>query len=218
MRTGRHRIRSSAVAAKPAKDLALDERRFALQYLFQANPLNVIGRYPRYREFWERFAAWRQSRTCGAIFSAAGFHRPAGACRRSPGSTNSFCEDPDIAALVAEGPRLFARRSEICDRARAGTDWAGCCPHMPRLRRTDELRFRPRPSITRFCRWSATRMSARSRRRACRCRRIVFAIPRTRANNSRRGLDLHEKVFGLRPKGVWPSEGSVSEEVARHRA
>src|ERR1700693_2146956 len=28
-----------------------------------------------------------------------------------------------------------------------------------------------------------------------------------------RGLDLHEKVFGLRPKGVWPSEGSVSEEV-----
>ena len=28
-----------------------------------------------------------------------------------------------------------------------------------------------------------------------------------------RGLDLHEKVFGMRPKGVWPSEGSVSEEV-----
>ena len=28
-----------------------------------------------------------------------------------------------------------------------------------------------------------------------------------------RGLDLHEKVFGVRPQGVWPSEGSVSEEV-----
>src|SRR5205814_8340155 len=28
-----------------------------------------------------------------------------------------------------------------------------------------------------------------------------------------RGLDLHQKVFGVRPKGVWPSEGSVSEEV-----
>jgi len=25
-----------------------------------------------------------------------------------------------------------------------------------------------------------------------------------------RGLDLHENVFGMRPKGVWPSEGSVS--------
>ena len=31
------------VASKPAKDLSLEERRFALQYLFQANPANLIG-------------------------------------------------------------------------------------------------------------------------------------------------------------------------------
>src|SRR3984893_12657660 len=45
------------VAAKPAKDLSLEERRFALQYLFQANPQNLIGRYPRYRELLEKFQA-----------------------------------------------------------------------------------------------------------------------------------------------------------------
>src|SRR5579864_3091241 len=44
-----------SVAAKPAKDLSSEERRFALQYLFQANPVNLIGRYPCYRELWERF-------------------------------------------------------------------------------------------------------------------------------------------------------------------
>src|SRR5579864_8043238 len=44
-----------SVAAKPAKELSVAERRFALQYLFQANPQNLIGRYPRYRELWERF-------------------------------------------------------------------------------------------------------------------------------------------------------------------
>src|SRR5215469_5043089 len=43
------------VAAKPAKDLTIEERRFALRYLFQAHRLNVIGRYPRYRELWEQF-------------------------------------------------------------------------------------------------------------------------------------------------------------------
>src|SRR5437868_5923460 len=43
------------VAAKPARDLTGEERRFALQYLFQANPVNLIGRYPRYRELWECF-------------------------------------------------------------------------------------------------------------------------------------------------------------------
>ena len=44
-----------SVASKPAKDLSEEERRFALQYLFQANPQNLIGRYPRYKELWERF-------------------------------------------------------------------------------------------------------------------------------------------------------------------
>ena len=44
-----------AVAAKPARDLSPHERRFALQYLFQANPVHLIGRYPRYRELSEMF-------------------------------------------------------------------------------------------------------------------------------------------------------------------
>ena len=37
-----------------------------------------------------------------------------------------------------------------------------------------------------------------------------FRHPEDAREQLSRGLDLHEKVFGLRPKGVWPSEGSVS--------
>src|SRR5713101_8488330 len=33
------------VVAKPASDLSLGEKQFAIQYLFQANPDNMIGRY-----------------------------------------------------------------------------------------------------------------------------------------------------------------------------
>jgi hypothetical protein len=40
-----------------------------------------------------------------------------------------------------------------------------------------------------------------------------FRRPEDAREQLQRGLDLHEKVFGLRPQGVWPSEGSVSEEV-----
>ncbi|MBV9483155.1 MAG: glycoside hydrolase, partial [Acidobacteria bacterium] len=43
------------LAAKPARDLTQDERRSALLYLFQANPVHLIGRYARYQELWERF-------------------------------------------------------------------------------------------------------------------------------------------------------------------
>jgi alpha-amylase/alpha-mannosidase (GH57 family) len=40
-----------------------------------------------------------------------------------------------------------------------------------------------------------------------------FRYPDDAREQIRRGLDLHERVFGLRPRGLWPSEGSVSEEV-----
>src|ERR1700740_2127433 len=43
------------VASKPAADLPPVERRFALQYLFQANHANMIGRYPRYRELFQQY-------------------------------------------------------------------------------------------------------------------------------------------------------------------
>src|SRR5579884_2677357 len=43
------------VAARPAADLTSAERRFALAYLFQANPVQLIGRYPRYQELWQKF-------------------------------------------------------------------------------------------------------------------------------------------------------------------
>src|SRR5215831_5536520 len=45
------------IAAKPASELTRAEKEFAIQYLFQANPDRMIGRYPRYRELWQAFGA-----------------------------------------------------------------------------------------------------------------------------------------------------------------
>ena len=68
-----------AVAAKPARDLSPYERRFALQYLFQANPVHLIGRYPRYRELSELLRiAWRFTGSCRTVFPAARLHRSTG--------------------------------------------------------------------------------------------------------------------------------------------
>src|SRR5262249_41505186 len=40
-----------------------------------------------------------------------------------------------------------------------------------------------------------------------------FRQPADAREQIKRGLDLHERVFGVRPRGIWPSEGSVSEEA-----
>ncbi len=49
--------------------------------------------------------------------------------------------------------------------------------------------------------------------RDCRCRENTFLHPDDAREQIVRGLDLHEQVFGVRPRGMWPSEGSVSNEA-----
>src|SRR5262249_5350711 len=40
-----------------------------------------------------------------------------------------------------------------------------------------------------------------------------YRHPEDAKQQIQRALDFHEKVFGARPSGIWPSEGSVSNEV-----
>src|SRR3954453_19755914 len=49
------------IASKPAAELTPQDRHFALAYLFQANTAHMIGRYPRYRELWQRYEGAGQS-------------------------------------------------------------------------------------------------------------------------------------------------------------
>ena len=70
-----------SVAAKPANDLTLDGTPVSpCNIFFRPIPANLIGRYPRYRELLGEFREHGVlARACGKIFSAAGFHRFAGA-------------------------------------------------------------------------------------------------------------------------------------------
>lgn len=42
-----------------------------------------------------------------------------------------------------------------------------------------------------------------------------FSHPEDAVKQIRMGIDFFEKIFGYRPVGMWPSEGSVSEEVLK---
>src|SRR5437879_7205260 len=112
------------VVAKPAKDLSADERRFALQYLFQANPTNVIGRYPRYRELWERFREHGASpERAERLFTPQDF-TDLQVLSQIAWFDEFFLEEKDVAALVQKGRQYYlddqkfviAREQELLDR------------------------------------------------------------------------------------------------------
>ncbi|MGA2743171.1 MAG: hypothetical protein ABSE44_00625 [Candidatus Sulfotelmatobacter sp.] len=91
------------VAAMPAKDLSQAERRFALQYLFQANLLNVIGRYPRYRELWERFRDHGDRPERAERYFQPQDFTDLQVLSQLAWFDEFFLEEKDIAALVAKG-------------------------------------------------------------------------------------------------------------------
>src|SRR5499427_5518077 len=88
------------VAAKPASDLTPEERRFALQYLFQANPANMIGQYPRYRELWERFRSTNDSPERAAKYFQPQDFTDLQVLSQIAWFDEFFLEDREIAELV----------------------------------------------------------------------------------------------------------------------
>ncbi|HET7441899.1 MAG TPA: hypothetical protein VFJ47_11410, partial [Terriglobales bacterium] len=91
------------VAAKPAKDLTPEERRFALQYLFQANPVNMIGRYPRYRELWERFRGCGDSPERADKYFQPQDFTDLQILSQIAWYDEFFLDEPEVAALIKKG-------------------------------------------------------------------------------------------------------------------
>src|SRR6516162_7215027 len=88
------------LVAKPASDLTASDRQFALGYLFQANPVNMIGRYPRYRELWERYRATCDRPEGSEAYFLAGDYADLQILSQLAWFDEFFLADPDIAELI----------------------------------------------------------------------------------------------------------------------
>ncbi len=200
------------VAGKPAKDLTQEERKFALQYLFQANPVNLIGRYPRYRELWERFhLAGGLPERAEKYFQVQDF-TDLQVLSQIAWFDEYFLAEKEVAELVRKGRNytLEDQRFVIADERELLGRVLPAHAEAAKKGRI-EISTSPfyHPILPLLC---DTQMGAVSS--------PGLALPQNRYRHPedareqlQRGLDLHEKVFGVRPKGVWPSEGGVSEEA-----
>jgi alpha-amylase/alpha-mannosidase (GH57 family) len=200
------------VAAKPAADLTDDERRFALRYLFQANTVHMIGRYPRYRELWERYRnAGEVPEKAEKYFQNQDF-TDLQVLSQIAWFDEFFLQDPEVADLIAkrEGYSLEDQRfiisheRELLSRVvpahaaaakRGGIEISTSAFYHPIL---------PLVCDTNAGAISTPGLPLPQNR---------FRHPEDAREQLLRGLDLQERLFGIRPQGVWPSEGSVSEEA-----
>jgi alpha-amylase/alpha-mannosidase (GH57 family) len=207
------------IASKPSADLTPDEREFALQSLFQSNVQNMIGRYPRYRELWEKFQS-----LSGTPAKAA------------PLFQDSEITDLQVISQIAWLDELWLQEAPVRELVEKGRNYtqedqrwvtgqqkeflARVLPAYASAQKRGaiEISTSPfyHPILPLICDTDAGAvshpgLSLPGRR---------FRRPEDAREQILRGLALHEQVFGVRPKGMWPSEGSVSNDVLAiaHRA
>jgi alpha-amylase/alpha-mannosidase (GH57 family) len=200
------------VAARPARDLTLEERRFALQYLFQANPVNLIGRYPRYRELFERFRNSGDSPERAEKFFQPQDFTDLQVLSQIAWFDEFFLEEPDIQELIRKERNYTLEEQRFVIKRERELIGQVLPAHASAAQRgLIELCTSPfyHPILPLLCDTNIGAVSSPG----LPLPQNRFRHPEDASDQILRGLDLHEKVFGLRPKGVWPSEGSVSDET-----
>lgn len=202
---------------KKASDLTEAERVFILEHFFLANWETMIRPFPRYYELLMKRGPRFSKKNLGRLVKYF--------------SPNDFLDiqvlfnlawidpmfrkgDPFLADLVSKGKdfteeeknlliekqfsilrRIVPKYRELSEKGRIEISTTPYYhPILPLLWDTDVAR-------------EATPNIRLPRRR--------FSHPEDASRQIKMALDYFEKVFGHRPSGMWPSEGSVSEEVAR---
>ena len=211
------------IASKPAEQLGPEEKAFAVRYLFQANPDHLIGRYPRYRELWQQFRPQSDL--------------PAEEARRIvPRLAKRDITDLQVLSQIAWMDEFFLEEPEIRELIAKGHDYSSEDQQLVISKEREfigrvlpayksaadrgliEISTSPfyHPILPLICDTNAGEVS----HSGLRLPEKRFRHPEDAREQIVRGLALHERVFGRRPRGMWPSEGSVSNEalVVAHAA
>jgi len=200
--------------AKPAGELTADGRRFALQYLFQANPVNMIGRYPRYRELWERYRSTCDRPEGPESYFVTRDFADLQVLSQLAWFDEFFLADPDIQALVQKGED-FTREDQQLIVGKESEMLAKVLPAYAEAakRGAIELSATPyyHPILPLLCDTNVGAESSPGLPLPTR----RFRHPDDATVQIQRALNSHQALFGVRPKGLWPSEGSVSEEALK---
>ena len=200
------------LVSKPPAELTPSDRHFALQYLFQANPVNMIGRYPRYRELWERYRATCERPEGAEAYFVARDYGDLQVLSQLAWFDEYFLDEPDIATLVQKGEGFSLDDQQLVI-AKERAILAKVLPAYADAaqRGAIELSATPyyHPILPLICdsnlgAQSSPGLSLPTRR---------FRRPEDVSLQIERALNSHEALFGVRPKGLWPSEGGISDEA-----
>lgn len=213
---GRARDRYLALGLKPAADLAEADSAFIVEHFFHAQRERMIDVYPRYAEL----LALRGPARPGPGEARAAVHRFTAEDLRDLQVWQKLAwidpayheSDARVRALVAKG-RQFGEEDKATLRAIELELLNRVIPEYRAAAERGQIEIAAspfyHPILPLLC---DTDVYLRTHPHA-RMPRQRFAHPEDAAEQLERAAACHERLFGRRPAGLWPSEGAVSDAM-----
>jgi alpha-amylase/alpha-mannosidase (GH57 family) len=199
-------------AVKPAEDLSEAEQKFVLHYFFQANPGHLIYRYPRYGELYD---AWQKSRadteSARRLFSTQDFRDLQVLSQLAWFDEEFQAHDPEVKSLVGKG-RSYSLDDQALMARKQREILARVVPVYREFaaRGQIEISTTPfyHPILPLICDSNIAGVSHPGISLP-----TPFRYPNDALHQLRTAREFIEREFGRAPAGLWPSEGSVSDQA-----
>ena len=201
------------LALKPAESLTAEEQRFMLKQFFHANPSRMIYRYPRYGELYDACRTQRESVESKGIFGAQEF-RDLQVLSQLAWFDEYYQEgDAATAALIRKG-RGYSLEDQAVVGAKERELIGLTIPEYKKLAATGQIEISTtpfyHPILPLLCNSDIASVSHPGVPLPS-----TFRYPEDAREQLEMARTYMTSMFGVAPVGLWPSEGSVSDEVFR---
>jgi len=198
------------IAFAPAAGLSRDQKREALDRAFQVNE-NFLRRWPRFGELHAEFRS-HGAESCIAHFVERDWRDLQLLSQLAWMDEEYLARDPVTSALSGKGQN-FSEQDKLALREKQRELLNAVLPAYRRAadRGQIEISTTPyyHPILPLLCDSDIAQVANANAPRPC----PPFRHPEDAREQLARARTFHERVFGNLPRGLWPSEGSVSDEA-----
>jgi len=201
------------LAFKPVAQMTAADRTALLSSAFEINRDNLLNRYPRFRELWEKSQK-------SELATAAKLYTPQDLVDLQVLSQVAWFDeiylagDPEIAGLVKK-ERGYSERDKVLVRKKEIELFNATLKAYREAAERGQIEISTSPFYHPILPLLCDTHIAQESHPGVKLPHRRFRHPEDARDQLRSALELHERVFGRRPRGLWPSEGSVSDEVLR---
>src|SRR5580698_533086 len=200
-----------SLAFKPVDDLTREDKAEILARAFQVNHERLMSRWPRFVELYE----WAQP--AGGAQAQVSFTqrdwRDLQLLSQLAWMEETWFEKDSVVSRLANRGKEFTERDKAALKAKQLELLGLVLPEYRAVAQTGQIELSTTPFYHPILPLICDSDIARVANPGTPLPRRAYRHPEDAREQLRRAREYHERVFGTKPTGLWPSEGSVSDQA-----